>query len=80
MATPIRTPDRPPSARLPEGLNAAQMAAVAEAIREMSVQLRLRQWCIEKAVETDAHDRVAMAREMFNFITEQPVVIESEEA
>jgi hypothetical protein len=59
---------------LPDGLNAAQIAAVQQYVtvmqKHLAGQIALRQWCVEKAIETDVSDRIKMAREMFNFITE----------
>jgi hypothetical protein len=62
-----------------EGLNGAQMAAVQRATLEFIERIKLRQWCIEKAIETDVSDRVEMARSMYDFIIEAPVVVVSEE-
>ena len=66
-------PSISPRPSLPEGLNGAQMAAVqnyiAVMVQQAVVDMKLRQWCVEKAIETDAPDRVAMARQFFAFIT-----------
>jgi hypothetical protein len=58
---------------MPDGLNAAQVAAVHKynAMMQQTIvaEMRVRQWCIEKAIETDAPDRVDMARKFFAFVT-----------
>lgn len=62
-----QTADRPHS--LPdEGLNGAQLAAVADGVRRAIEMMKLKQWCVEKALETDVADRVALAREIYCFI------------
>ena len=51
-------PSISPRPSLPEGLNGAQMAAVqnyiAVMVQQAVVDMKLRQWCVEKAIETDA--------------------------
>jgi hypothetical protein len=71
-------PTAPLSARL-EGLNGAQLAAVQQALNGIVEQIKLKQWCVEKAIDTDAPDRIKMAREIFDFVCAMPALIESRE-
>lgn len=63
---------------LPEGLNGAQYAAVQDAIQQIQENLRLRQWCVEKALSMSSPDPMKLAREIFDFVLPQTAVIEAE--
>jgi hypothetical protein len=66
----------PPKLRLPEGLNAAQMAQVNRMVMAVAQEMKLRQWCIEKALEVAPNDPVPLATQIYNFVV--PALPESE--
>jgi hypothetical protein len=67
MSQQTTSPSPPPKFRLPEGLNAAQMAQVNSMVMAIAQEMRLRQWCIEKALEC-TEDPVPLATEIYNFV------------
>jgi hypothetical protein len=54
--------------QLPEGLNAAQLQMVQQALREFTNKMTLRQWCVEKALSTNASDPVKLAHDIYWFV------------
>jgi hypothetical protein len=53
---------------LPEGLNAAQMQMVQQALRDFTNKMQLRQWCVERALSANASDPVRLAHDIYWFV------------
>jgi hypothetical protein len=62
--------------QLPDGLNAAQMQMVQQALRDFTNKMQLRQWCVEKALSVNSTDPIKLAHDIYWFVVGTQLIAE----